>query len=92
MRAVFDETELEKAYESAVMEATAAFGNGGMYMEKLILEPRHIEIQIAGDQYGKACHLSERDCSVQRRHQKLVEETPSPFMTPELREKWEKLL
>ncbi|MFU2118908.1 acetyl-CoA carboxylase biotin carboxylase subunit [Ornithobacterium rhinotracheale] len=87
MRAVFDETELEKAYESAVMEATAAFGNGGMYMEKLILEPRHIEIQIAGDQYGKACHLSERDCSVQRRHQKLVEETPSPFMTPELREK-----
>lgn len=87
MRAVFDESELEKAYESAVMEATAAFGNGGMYMEKLILEPRHIEIQIAGDQYGKACHLSERDCSVQRRHQKLMEETPSPFMTPELREK-----
>ncbi|MRI63163.1 acetyl-CoA carboxylase biotin carboxylase subunit [Ornithobacterium rhinotracheale] len=87
MRAVFDESELEKAYESAVMEATAAFGNGGMYMEKLILEPRHIEIQIAGDQYGKACHLSERDCSVQRRHQKLMEETPSPFMTPEMREK-----
>jgi acetyl-CoA carboxylase biotin carboxylase subunit len=57
-----------------------------MYMEKLIQEPRHIEIQIVGDQYGKACHLSERDCSIQRRHQKLVEETPSPFMTPELRD------
>lgn len=87
MRAVFNESELQKAYESAVMEATAAFGNGGMYMEKLILEPRHIEIQIAGDQYGKACHLSERDCSIQRRHQKLLEETPSPFMTEELRNK-----
>jgi acetyl-CoA carboxylase biotin carboxylase subunit len=69
-----------------VHEATAAFGNGAMYMEKYIEEPRHIEIQIVGDAHGKACHLSERDCSVQRRHQKLVEETPSPFMTPELRE------
>lgn len=58
-----------------------------MYMEKFIEEPRHIEIQIAGDQYGKVCHLSERDCSIQRRHQKLVEETPSPFMTKELRDK-----
>ena len=65
----------------------ASFGNDGMYMEKLIEEPRHIEIQVVGDQYGKACHLSERDCSIQRRHQKLVEETPSPFMTPELRKK-----
>ncbi len=87
MRAVWAEKELEKHWESAVQEATAAFGNGGMYMEKLIEEPRHIEIQIAGDSTGRACHLSERDCSVQRRHQKLVEETPSPFMTNELREK-----
>jgi len=87
MRAVWSEKDLEKHFESAVQEATAAFGNGGMYMEKLIEEPRHIEIQIAGDYTGKACHLSERDCSIQRRHQKLLEETPSPFMTPELREK-----
>jgi acetyl-CoA carboxylase biotin carboxylase subunit len=86
MRAIFKEEELEKNYESAVKEAEAAFGNGGMYMEKLIEEPRHIEIQIIGDQYGKACHLSERDCSIQRRHQKLTEETPSPFMTDKLRE------
>ncbi len=87
MRAIFSEEEMDKSWESAVQEASAAFGNGDMYMEKLILEPRHIEIQIAGDQNGKACHLSERDCSVQRRHQKLVEETPSPFMTDELRER-----
>lgn len=86
MRAIWSEDEMEKNFESAVNEATAAFGNGGMYMEKLIEEPRHIEIQIVGDQYGKACHLSERDCSVQRRHQKLTEETPSPFMTDKLRE------
>ncbi len=86
MRAVWKEEEMEGLFESAVKEATAAFGNGGMYMEKLIEEPRHIEIQIVGDQYGKACHLSERDCSVQRRHQKLTEETPSPFMTDKLRE------
>lgn len=87
MRAIWKEDELEKAWESARMEAAAAFGNDGMYMEKLIEEPRHIEIQVVGDSYGKACHLSERDCSIQRRHQKLTEETPSPFMTPELREK-----
>ncbi|MEM8846359.1 acetyl-CoA carboxylase biotin carboxylase subunit [Flagellimonas sp. S174] len=86
MRAIWSEDELESNFESAVQEATAAFGNGGMYMEKLIEEPRHIEIQVVGDQYGKACHLSERDCSVQRRHQKLTEETPSPFMTDKLRE------
>jgi acetyl-CoA carboxylase biotin carboxylase subunit len=85
MRAVWKEDELLKAWESARQEAAAAFGNDGMYMEKLIEEPRHIEIQIVGDSYGKACHLSERDCSVQRRHQKLTEETPSPFMTDELR-------
>jgi len=86
MRAVWKEEEMEAAFNSAVKEASAAFGNGGMYMEKLIEEPRHIEIQIVGDQYGKACHLSERDCSIQRRHQKLTEETPSPFMTDKLRE------
>ncbi|UOY09027.1 acetyl-CoA carboxylase biotin carboxylase subunit [Muricauda sp. SCSIO 64092] len=86
MRAIWSEEELESGFDSAVKEATAAFGNGGMYMEKLIEEPRHIEIQIVGDQFGKACHLSERDCSVQRRHQKLTEETPSPFMTDKLRD------
>ena len=85
MRAVWKEKDLHKAWESARQEASASFGNDGMYMEKLIEEPRHIEIQIVGDSKGKACHLSERDCSVQRRHQKLTEETPSPFMTPELR-------
>lgn len=85
MRIVWKEDELEKAFDTARTEAGAAFGNDGMYMEKYIEEPRHIEIQIAGDQYGKACHLSERDCSIQRRHQKLLEETPSPFMTEKLR-------
>jgi acetyl-CoA carboxylase, biotin carboxylase subunit len=87
MRAVWKEEDLLKAWESARQESAAAFGNDGMYLEKLIEEPRHIEIQVIGDSYGKACHLSERDCSVQRRHQKLTEETPSPFMTDELREK-----
>ena len=87
MRAVWKEEELLKAWESARQESAAAFGNDGMYLEKLIEEPRHIEIQVVGDSFGKACHLSERDCSVQRRHQKLTEETPSPFMTDELRQK-----
>ena len=87
MRAVWKEEDLLKAWESARQEAKASFGNDGMYMEKLIEEPRHIEIQIVGDSFGKACHLSERDCSVQRRHQKLTEETPSPFMTKALRDK-----
>lgn len=87
MRAVWKKEDLLKAWESARQESAAAFGNDGMYLEKLIEEPRHIEIQIVGDSYGKACHLSERDCSVQRRHQKLTEETPSPFMTDELRDK-----
>ena len=87
MRAVWNNQELEKAWESARQESKAAFGNDDMYLEKLIEEPRHIEIQVVGDSYGKACHLSERDCSVQRRHQKLTEETPSPFMTKELRKK-----
>jgi len=87
MRIVWNDDEVEPAWNSAKQEAGAAFGNDGLYMEKYIEDPRHIEIQIAGDQYGKVCHLSERDCSIQRRHQKLLEETPSPFMTPELREK-----
>ncbi|MGP1478391.1 MAG: acetyl-CoA carboxylase biotin carboxylase subunit [Capnocytophaga sp.] len=87
MRDVWKEEDLEKALNSAMQEAGAAFGNDAMYMEKLIVDPRHIEIQIVGDQYGKACHLSERDCSIQRRHQKLTEETPSPFMTEDLRKR-----
>lgn len=85
MRVVWEESELERAYNTAKAEAGAAFKNDGIYMEKFVEEPRHIEIQVAGDQYGQVCHLSERDCSIQRRHQKLVEESPSPFMTPELR-------
>ena len=87
MRIIWKEEELESKFANAVQEAEASFGNGAMYMEKYIEEPRHIEIQIAGDQYGKVCHLSERDCSIQRRHQKLAEETPSPFMTTELRDR-----
>ncbi len=87
MRVVWAEEEIEKAYDTAKAEAGASFKNDGIYMEKFVEEPRHIEIQIAGDQYGTVCHLSERDCSIQRRHQKLVEESPSPFMTPELRQK-----
>jgi acetyl-CoA carboxylase biotin carboxylase subunit len=86
MRAVWKPEDLRECWDAARHESKAAFGNDDMYMEKLIEEPRHIEIQIVGDSYGKACHLSERDCSVQRRHQKLTEETPSPFMTDELRE------
>ena len=85
MRGVFDKKNLKKAWDSARQEAAAAFGNDNMYLEKLIEDPRHIEIQIVGDSTGKACHLSERDCSIQRRHQKLTEETPSPFMTKKLR-------
>lgn len=85
MRVVWTEEELERNYNMAKTEAAAAFKNDGVYMEKFVEEPRHIEIQVAGDSYGTVCHLSERDCSIQRRHQKLVEESPSPFMTPELR-------
>jgi acetyl-CoA carboxylase biotin carboxylase subunit len=87
MRVVWEESELEKAYNTAKAEALASFKNDGLYMEKFVEEPRHIEIQVAGDRYGKVCHMSERDCSIQRRHQKLVEESPSPFMTDELRER-----
>jgi acetyl-CoA carboxylase, biotin carboxylase subunit len=85
MRVVWEESEMERAYNTAKAEAGASFKNDGVYMEKFVEEPRHIEIQVAGDQYGRVCHLSERDCSIQRRHQKLVEESPSPFMTEELR-------
>ncbi len=87
MRIVWSDDEFEEAWDSARKESAAAFGNDGMYLEKFVQEPRHIEIQIAGDQYGKVCHLSERDCSIQRRHQKLIEEAPSPFVDDELREK-----
>lgn len=87
MRIIWKDDEFEYNWDSAKQEAKAAFGNDGIYMEKYVEEPRHIEIQLAGDQYGNVCHLSERDCSIQRRHQKLVEEAPSPFITPELREK-----
>jgi acetyl-CoA carboxylase, biotin carboxylase subunit len=87
MRVVWSEKEVEHAFNTAKQEAAASFKNDGLYMEKFVEEPRHIEIQVAGDQFGTVCHLSERDCSIQRRHQKLVEESPSPFMTPELRQK-----
>jgi len=85
MRIVWNDEEFEPAWDSAKQESGASFGNDGLYVEKFIEEPRHIEIQIAGDQFGTVCHLSERDCSIQRRHQKLVEESPSPFMTRKLR-------
>ena len=87
MRIVWKPEDFETNWASASAEAGAAFGNDGVYVEKFIEEPRHIEIQIAGDQHGNACHLSERDCSIQRRHQKLIEEAPSPFLDEELREK-----
>ena len=87
MRVIWDDEQFSEAWSSARTEAKAAFGNDGMYLEKFVEEPRHIEIQIAGDQYGKVCHLSERDCSIQRRHQKLIEEAPSPFVDEKLREK-----
>ncbi|WP_028296984.1 acetyl-CoA carboxylase biotin carboxylase subunit [Olivibacter sitiensis] len=87
MRVVWNDGEFEPAWDSARQEAGAAFGNDGIYLEKFVEDPRHIEIQVIGDQYGTVCHLSERDCSIQRRHQKLLEECPSPFMTPELRQK-----
>jgi acetyl-CoA carboxylase biotin carboxylase subunit len=87
MRAVWNKSEFSKNWNSAKQEASAAFGNDDMYIEKLIVEPRHIEIQIIADQFGNVSHLSERDCSIQRRHQKLTEETPSPFMTSKLRDR-----
>jgi len=87
MRIIHGDDEFQKAWDDARTESKAAFGNDGMYLEKYVVEPRHIEVQIVGDQFGHVCHLSERDCSIQRRHQKLVEEAPSPFMTDDLRER-----
>ncbi len=87
MRIVWKEEEFETQWNNARMEAKASFSNDGIYVEKYVEEPRHIEFQVAGDQYGTVCHLSERDCSIQRRHQKLVEESPSPFMDDELRQR-----
>jgi acetyl-CoA carboxylase biotin carboxylase subunit len=87
MRAVHNDASLVKSYHAAKNEAEMAFGNGDVYIEKLIVNPRHVEIQIMADTHGNVIHLGERDCSLQRRHQKLVEESPSPAITPELREK-----
>ncbi len=87
MRIVKNNSEFQKAWDDAKMESAAAFGNDGLYLEKFVEEPRHVEIQIIGDSNGKACHLSERDCSIQRRHQKLLEETPSPAVNQALRDK-----
>ncbi len=87
MRIVTEESKFEEMWDSARREAKSSFGNDGIYIEKYVVEPRHIEFQIIGDQYGKVVHLSERDCTIQRRHQKLLEECPSPFMTEELRTK-----
>ena len=85
MRIVTRPEDFEEQWSLARQEAKAAFSNDGMYIEKFIENPRHIEFQIIGDQYGNVAHLSERDCSIQRRHQKLVEESPSPFLTKKLR-------
>ena len=87
MRIIWKDEDFEPNWNSARQESAAAFGNDGIYLEKFVEEPRHIEIQVIGDQYGTVCHMSERDCSIQRRHQKLVEEAPSPFITAELRKK-----
>lgn len=87
MRLVREECDLTKLFLAAQGEAEAAFGNPGVYLEKFVERPRHIEFQILADSYGNVIHLGERDCSIQRRHQKLLEEAPSPALTPELREK-----
>jgi len=87
MRIVYNDNEFEKAWVDCKLEAGASFGNDGLYLEKFVEEPHHIEIQVVGDRHGKVCHLSERECSIQRRHQKLLEESPSPFITESLREK-----
>lgn len=87
MRVAYDEPDLRQAIRQAEKEAELAFGNAGVYLEKYLEEPRHIEIQIIADQYGHVVYLGERDCSIQRRHQKLLEEAPSPALSPQLREK-----
>ncbi len=86
MRIVNEPSQFDKAWNGAKMESKNAFGNDGLYLEKFVEDPRHVEIQIMGDRYGKVLHLSERDCSIQRRHQKLIEETPSPIVTDKLRQ------
>ncbi len=87
MRIIERDEDFQKSWDDCRRESMAAFGDDDMYMEKYILEPRHVEIQIIGDKYGRVCHLSERDCSIQRRHQKLLEETPSPILNKKLRDK-----
>jgi acetyl-CoA carboxylase biotin carboxylase subunit len=87
MRVVNEKSEMRRAFDSASTEAETGFGNPDLYMEKYILDPHHVEIQILGDQHGYITHLGERDCSLQRRHQKILEESPSPLMTPKLRKK-----
>jgi acetyl-CoA carboxylase biotin carboxylase subunit len=87
MRIVREESELEVAFKTASHEAEQAFGNAGVYIEKFVEQPRHIEIQVFGDRFGNAIHFGERDCSVQRRHQKLIEESPSPFVDEPLRKR-----
>lgn len=87
MRKVFDPSGMEEAWNSAQQEAGNAFGNAGLYLEKFVVEPRHVEIQVMADQHGNVYHLAERDCTVQRRHQKLVEESPCPVLSPETRAK-----
>lgn len=86
MRMISNEEEMAKSFSLTVNEAEKAFGNGALYIEKYIHEPHHIEIQILGDRHGNVIHLGERDCTIQRRHQKLIEETPSPYITAEIRE------
>ncbi|NOS94252.1 MAG: acetyl-CoA carboxylase biotin carboxylase subunit [Cyclobacteriaceae bacterium] len=87
MRVVENETEFQNQMERAISEATASFGDGAVFIEKYIAKPRHIEFQVFGDQHGNVVHLFDRECSIQRRHQKVVEEAPSPVLTPELRKK-----
>ena len=88
MRVVYNKKELHESFNSAVNEAKASFGDSRVFIEKFIQSPRHIEIQIIGDKFGNYIHLGERECSIQRRHQKIIEEAPSTFVDNELREKW----
>jgi acetyl-CoA carboxylase biotin carboxylase subunit len=87
MRIVWEEAEIEKSFQTASNESNASFGVADLYLEKFIENPHHIEIQVMGDQFGNAYHYGERDCSIQRRHQKLIEESPSPFITDDVRKK-----
>src|ERR1043165_2306146 len=87
MRVVEREEDFQEQMERAISEATSAFGDGSVFIEKYITKPRHIEFQIFGDQHGNVVHLFERECSIQRRHQKVVEEAPSSVLTPDIRKK-----